>query len=133
MSMTIVQARLGLSAKKQAQLVDLADCAAAARDNHAQVLETRPDGAAAGARLVRSVTHDYVGYGITSLFTTLNVLDGSVATPPKPQHGGLDFFAFLRISRPMSSAASAIELIVLAQASEGQRLALATLFFSRDR
>ncbi len=44
----------------------------------------------------KGVTHDYVRHGTTTLFATLNVLNGAVLATCKPRHRHQEFLSFLR-------------------------------------
>lgn len=49
-----------------------------------------------GLGYVEGVTHEYIRHRTTTLFASLNVLDGEVLTECKPRHRHQEFLSFLR-------------------------------------
>jgi putative transposase len=79
-----------------------------------------------GQGYVAGVSHDYVRYGMTTLFAALDVATGEVVTQCKPCHRHQEFLAFLREiekSVPTELDLHLFSITLQAQTSKGESLA----------
>ena len=78
------------------------------------------------------MTHDYVRHGVTSMFSTLSLLDGSVIGRCMQCYRDIEFFRFLNAVERQVTAGQAIHVVLDIYASQKHPKVLAWLTYHRD-